>query len=483
MGPDKRKERWPAAVHERSIVSRLGMRRRNRLKILVGAILVFFLFYDYFLPRLHLNGEKNDYAPNCPQHPLAADILVVLRTGATEALEKLPIHFDTILQCIPNHVIYSDYSETTRGHKIHDVLNEVSSDIKASAPEFAIYKTLKKYGRAGIQGRKHDGSGPSGSLSNPAWKLDKFKFLPMVDRALKHSPGAKWFVFIEADTYLMWTNLLAYLSHFDASHDLYLGKHMYLGEVLFAHGGSGFVLSAPAVRKVVAHWRAYTTEYESYTVGNWAGDMVLGKVLKDVGIPLFSAFPHFQGDAVWALDHSSSVRVGSGLVERKPWCYAPITYHHMSPRDIGNQWAMEQEWRRNGKEVMLHRDVFTEFVAPKLKARLDYWDNLSMKAEPGNMTSLDECRDACEARETCLQYRYATEKCFTSDEIRWGEDAWKVCVEYSAAAGKCVRWNEWVEPDVNIRSGWMMDRLPHYIAERDSLCVGAAEDGKWPWVV
>jgi hypothetical protein len=480
MGFDKRKERW-RPVPEGPVRS-LGIRRSHRIKILIGAILAFVLFYEYFLPHQNLispfhKEEENYYAPNCPTSPLAEDILVILRTGATESLSKLPIHFSTTLQCIANHIIYSDFSETIQGHKIHDVLDGVSQDIKATAPEFELYKTLKKSGRAGIQSPQHHGSGPTGSLDNPAWKLDKFKFLPMVDRALKHRPHAKWFVFIEADTYLMWTNLLAYLSKLDDTRELYIGKHMYIGETLFAHGGSGFVLSSPAVRKVVQHWKAYTVEYESYTVGQWAGDMVLGKVLKDVGIPLFSAFPHFQGDAVWALDHNHSSSFEDGF--RKPWCYAPITYHHMSPGDIGHQWAIEQDWRRKGNEVMLHGDVFKSFVLPKLKDKIDYWDNLSLdEHEAENVTSLDECRAKCQARESCLQYRYVTEKCYTSDKIRWGENAWKVCAEYSAAAGQCVRWNEWVEPNVNIQSGWMMERLPGYIAEMDSLCDGA-EGGKW----
>jgi hypothetical protein len=481
MSSDKRKERWQAAAHDGPSRPVLGMRRRHRLKVLVGAIIAFVLFYEYILPNPVFRSpfqeeEENYYAPNCPTYPLAKDILLVLRTGATESLQKLPIHFETTLQCIPNHVIYSDYSETIQGHRIHDVLDSVSSDIKATAPEFALYKTLQKSGRAGIQSSKHHGSGPKGSLDNPAWKLDKFKFLPMVDRALKHQPKAKWFVFIEADTYLMWTNLLAYLSKLDDATELYIGKHMYIGSNLFAHGGSGFILSSPAAHKVVAHWRKYIAEYESYTVGQWAGDMVLGKVLKDVGIRLHSAFPHFQGDAVWALDYNSSSPEEDGF--RRLWCYAPITYHHMSPGDIRNQWAIEQDWRRKGGEVILHRDVFRTFVWPRLTDRLDHWDNLSMRQEDGNVTSVEECQDVCKARKSCLQYRYTNGKCFTSDQIRLGEDASKGCVEYSAAAGKCIRWNEWVELDVNIQSGWIMERIPRYIAEMDDMCDGE-KDGKW----
>jgi hypothetical protein len=88
------------------------------------------------------------------------------------------------------------------------------------------------------------------SLGNPGWKLDKFKFLPMVYKALRQMPQAKWVVFVELDTYPMWSNLLDYLSKFDANTPHYIGKQMFIGDVLFAHGGSGFALSAPAMRKV-----------------------------------------------------------------------------------------------------------------------------------------------------------------------------------------------------------------------------------------
>lgn len=102
----------------------------------------------------------------------------------------------------------------------------------------------------------------------------------------------------------MWGNLLDYLSQFDAEIPYYIGKQIYISEVLFAHGGSGFALSAPAMRKVTQHWKAHMAEYNQYTIEQRAGDMVLGKALKDVLVPLLWAFPHFQGDPVSTLGHN-----------------------------------------------------------------------------------------------------------------------------------------------------------------------------------
>jgi hypothetical protein len=451
------------------------IRYRNPLiRALLGLVVCFALFNECFLPRnkvsRHLRLKIEEVI--CPQSPLANDILVVVRTGATEAHEKLPIHFNTTLRCVPDYVIYSDYEEDIQGHHVHDVLNEVSDALKTSVTDFELYERLKSKGRNELDTAIHLGSGPSGSLENPSWKLDKFKFLPMMDKALRHRPSAKWFVFIEADTYLVWENLLEYMTKFDSNRELYLGKHMYIGDVLFAHGGSGFVLSAAAMRKVTEHWRSHVAEYDKYTTESWAGDMILGKALRDVNVQLFWAFPHFQGDPVSSLDHNVS------KVDRRPWCYAPITYHHMRGEEIQKLWAFEQAHKRKGKGVLLHRDVFKEYIVPGLASRIDAWDNLSLDPQPSDQKSLGECHAACEAKLDCLQYSYTAGKCSTSTEIRYGNEAKQSCAEYSVAASKCVHWQEESQIGDVVQSGWMIARLPQYMEEMDSLCQ-ETENAMW----
>jgi hypothetical protein len=444
------------------------------VRTFLGFVVCFVLFNECFLPgqKVSKRVEPKVEEVICPESPIANDILVVVRTGATEVLEKLPVHFNTTLNCVPDYVIYSDYEEDIQGHHAYDVLDEVSDALKASVPDFELYQRVKKEGRNELQTAIHLGSGPTGSLENPSWKLDKFKFLPMMDKALRHRPNAKWFVFIEADTYLVWENLLEYMTKFDATQELYLGKHMYIEDVLFAHGGSGFVLSVAAIRKVTEHWRLNVAEYDKYTTENWAGDMILGKVLRDVDIQLFWAFPHFQGDPVSSLDHNVS------KVDRRPWCYAPITYHHMREADIRKLWTFEQAHKRKEKGVLLHRDVFKEYIVPGLASKIDGWDNLSIDPKPSDEKSLEECRAACEAKPDCLQYSYAAGKCSTSTEIRHGNEAEKSCVEYSTAASKCVRWQEESQVGGTVQSGWMIARLSRYMDEMDTLCAGN-ENGTW----
>jgi hypothetical protein len=401
-----------------------------------------------------------------------------MRTGATEALEKLPVHFETTLSCAPHFVIYSDYEEEIQGHKIHDIFDDVSEQLK-SLPDFELYRHLKSVGRSGVGASSHLGSGAAGSPENPGWKLDRFKFLPMVEKALRHQPDAKWFMFVEADTHLVWSNLLLYLAQFDASKPYYIGKQTSLGDIVFGHGGSGFVLSKPAAEKLTEHMRAHLEEYDRFTTEQWAGDVVLGKALKDVGIPLLWAFPHFQGDPLRALDHNIS------KVNRQPWCYPAITYHHMSEEDIRLLWDFERSWTQRNQVPMRHRDVFVELVLPQLADVRTDWDNISTGEVVADVDTLSQCIDLCLARPACMQCLYSAKSCAMSTEVYLGTKATSRCLEYSEAANSCLRREadqSGSENTESVQSGWMMDRLERYIRDLDQTC-GTSADVANKWVL
>lgn len=283
----------------------------------------------------------------CPHSELADDVLVVLRTGATESRQKVPVHFRTTLRCAPHTLVVSDLDEEIQGHAVHDVLGGlggVTEKRRNEHDDFKHYHQLQKHGRQNIDTQRvlmaESGSSKGDYLNtaNDGWKLDKWKFLPMVDRAFKEMPKAKWFVFLEADTFLGWNNLLEYLANFDASKPYYIGKHLYINDIEFGYGGAGIVLSNPAMRKVIEQRSMRITDYEEFTASHWVGDCALGKVLEDAKIPLHRAFPHFQGDSPATLDPSTH------KIDRNAWCFPVITYHHVSPSEIEELWNFEQDW-------------------------------------------------------------------------------------------------------------------------------------------
>ena len=108
----------------------------------------------------------------------------------------------------------------------------------------------------------------------------------MTSAALRARPAAKWFFLVETDTAVIWDTLFTYISHFDADRPWYLGGSTWIGSVEFAHGGTGWVMSLPAVRLVGEKWMDDQLALERLVAGEWAGDKVLLMVLKDVDVAI-----------------------------------------------------------------------------------------------------------------------------------------------------------------------------------------------------
>ena len=268
----------------------------------------------------------------CPSLPGIGNITIIIKTDATSH-QKLPIHFNTTLRCIQNYKIYSDFAEVVDGHEVYDALDEVDSAVVDTNPEFDYYHRLKMQGREAIRPEDHG----QDSLSSA---LDKWKLLPIVEKVYREQPAIPWYVFMEADTYLSLHNLLVLISRLDHRKPHYAGAQMQVGDDLFALGGAGFVVSNTAMRRLVIHRRERLAECDSYTADQWTGDFILGKVLTDVRARLRWAWPNFQADPLFAMDY------GADNYNKRMWCHAAVSYHHMEPGEIDATWRFEQKWRK-----------------------------------------------------------------------------------------------------------------------------------------
>ena len=274
-------------------------------------------------------------AQPCPL-PGMEDILVILKTGVTESHERVPIHFNTTLRCIPHLLIASDFEETINGFKTHDVFRNMSESVRENK-DFALYNRARENGTEGLTAQdmiKVENSA-AGMSDNPGWKLDKWKFLPMAVEARNYYPDAKWYVVLEADTYPIWTNLLALLANHDPAKKLYIGNQMQIGADIFAHGGSGFILSNSAINAVADTYTANEEEWHVRTDAHWAGDCILGQLLSEIGIPLTWSSPHVSGNSLWEQNAFAA------------WCHPPVTFHHMTPDDIEFVYEFDSDWHAN----------------------------------------------------------------------------------------------------------------------------------------
>lgn len=276
-----------------------------------------------------------------------------MRTGSTELAAKLPVHLDTVLQCFKNHLIFSDSAETYNKHPILDALESVSTNLKETHPDFNLYRLLRD-GRQTIDPENLHGSPNepasssheswTGHTENPGWKLDKWKFLPMVNRTFsKYPDGIEWYVFMEADSYIVWPTLLSHLATLDHTKPYYSGVEVYIDSVAFAHGGSTFVVSPPAMRAVTELYNSHKEEVEEFTDRHWAGDCVLGKYLAASGTSLTGAWPAFQGDYPGIVAYMGPDGRPRPPIEADVWCSPAVSYHHVDPLMIRELWGFEQE--------------------------------------------------------------------------------------------------------------------------------------------
>ena len=392
----------------------------------------------------------------------------MLKTGATTARERLPVHYDTTLRCIPHHAVYSDLEENIEGHHVYDALALLDPNLVQESEQFELYRKQKEKQAHGND--LSDLQTPSGTIKEDGagWRLDKWKFLPLLNKTYSLRPEAKWFVFMEADSHVVWSNLLAWLADHDPTTTLYLGSANFMGDDLFAHGGSSYAVSNTAMRLGAQEYARDPQGWNDQVRDMWAGDAAVGRLMHNIGIEVTNAWPMIQGETPLSLDYKDDM-----------WCRPVVSFHHMTPDLTTELWRFEQAWLAGSAPVsstseladqipsdlqpIRHRDIFNAFVRPFLfphsgansdlhtgpkGGRTDNhprqhrlvrtgWDNMSgdrvLNNEAENMTeeeaearqSAERCEALCKTlRQECLQWKYDPESqvCAFSRVVRVGQE-------------------------------------------------------------
>lgn len=386
----------------------------------------------------------------CPQLDLADDVLVVFKTGAT-AHNLVAVHLGTDLSCASHILAGSDLEEDIGGLLIQDVLQDVAGRIEDSDQEFMFYHKLQEVvdgGNLASEALRYAYDGPA-KEDNRAWKLDKWKFLPLLESAVEQYPLKKWYIFMEDDTYIMWSNLLSFLERHDHTEARYFGAPVVIGDTEFAHGGSGYVMSQAA-----AHAAVKVLEQQPELAFNLArqhccGDLITALVMREAGISVTRAWPLFQGDTPDTMNFA-----------RDEWCYPVTTLHHMSPEDVRAMW--EFQGQMDLEEPISRRNIYAHFVKDRLRPILPMWDNMSSErhtfpSDDPPSTSFAACQAACEATDRCLQFSWVDGQCSVSGTLRLGEATRRIgsgfllgrIEQYIERAGNCTKidWDplEWAQ--------------------------------------
>ncbi|KAK3710938.1 hypothetical protein LTR37_009959 [Vermiconidia calcicola] len=406
--------------------------------------------------RIHQDDSPENLstpAPKtCAEVPGADNVMVMLKTGATELYQKLPTHFVTTFKCVPHFMIFSDLAQEFADYPVYDALESISKDFRENHGDFELYRKLQQYQREGQDMSKLQGTG--------SWNLDKWKFLPMIHKAFTTAgDNIEWFLIMEADTSLSWTNLLQWLRTMDPNEPYYLGAQNVIAGTTFAHGGSGVLISRKAAESLEAiraekGQAIWDAEWEELTSKACCGDEIIARAFLTADVELTPAWPLIQGETVASIDWTEN-----------HWCTPPVTWHHVSPIEIDSLWQFESDWiEEYGWDTpYLFRDVFAHFIDRHVTVNRAKWHNLSndrklasaelatFQEEVANhlqeayeqqaVESADACAELCTRSIDfeCMQWMFSPGRCYLGKDVRFGRSDER-------------ELDHWI-------SGWMHERL------------------------
>lgn len=239
-----------------------------------------------------------------------------------------------------------------------------------------------------------------------------------------------------------------------------------IGDTEFAHGGSGFVMSSPAVQALTEVYKEQQTYWERKLADECCGDKLMAEVLlqADPPISLLKAFPLVQGETLTSLDWSPT-----------HWCMPAVTWHHVDAAGIDKLWHFERSWHADqGADVpILFADYYEHFTHPRIAAAngtMDNWDNLSdswtldqKKIMSPAYANASACEAECRRREDCLQWSYRPGMCRGGEAVKLG---W--ALDKRPALGSAEDKIQAVEgangPDAV--SGWLIGRIEQFRLEQ-----------------
>ncbi|POR31724.1 Uncharacterized protein TPAR_08046, partial [Tolypocladium paradoxum] len=406
-------------------------------------------------------NSTDDSASNseCANFPDTSNVLLIMKTGASEAYGKIPNQIMTNLKCLPEFMFFSDMADKVAGHTIHDSLDTVLPEVKLKNSDFDLYHRQQKCPIDVESCNKNH------KVAQEAWNLDKYKNIHMAEKTYAMRPNYDWYLFVDADTYVVWPTMMKWLEQLDPRDTHYIGSVAYVASFPFGHGGSGYFVSQATMSKFFKGKTGVANRWDERVTKECCGDYMFSLALKtETEIAVKNAWPTINGEKPHTLPYAAD-----------EWCHPIVTMHHASAQEVSEIYAFEQE--RNFSYPMRIKDLYHRFVEDRLRATRDDWDNLSdnvfylnssasnyadwelKRAKQENLSALemaahqsfDDCRRACQSLDKCFQYRFRNGICAISHTIKHGNPTKKEKEE---------RWA--------YRSGWNVKRIQEWVKAHDS---------------
>ncbi|KAJ3111600.1 hypothetical protein HDU96_005532 [Phlyctochytrium bullatum] len=365
---------------------------------------------------------------------------VALKTGTDVALERASIQLVTFLQKIKKLVLIGESAGVHVGeHAVVDVYSGLYDlvDRRIQAQE-------ARNGKSGasppkkVHGLPVDApqSKPPANATDPhppshrhrrravnkdavvpaensqGWKLDAHKNLPGFEYLYSTHPDADWYVMIDDDTYVFFDNLIEYLRDRDPEVPFYTGSaNVFVGcddvekfgdGPLFAHGGSGIVMSRGAMKKMGGIMEQCIKKYKDC----WAGDVRVALCLRDAGV-LITPGDFFEKEPP-----------NDEYQFPKDPCTRPNTFHHLLPHQIQRLFEIETtSLSEHPKTLLTMSDVLRHFHPHKGSEPETNMDRPGNDFENRPSRSARICEGHCLATAGCVGWAFDGSTCWMKDGI------------------------------------------------------------------
>lgn len=281
--------------------------------------------------------------PACGRQFDSPRVAVAVKTGATEAVERIPMLMLSALSCAQHVKIYSDLEQDIAGWHLTDALQNISEAAMHGNSDFDFYYDLQeaqKYGQ--VESMLRDVKDPRMPQSLAAWTLDKYKFLHILEDIHDSFADAEWFMLIDADTYVVWDNLMEWLDRLPdpSTNKMYIGSAAQTAGRVFAHGGSGILISRAALHELAVVNRGLAASWDEKMHDECCGDLVIGDVFRQLDIPITYAWPTLNGEKPKTMPFGPKV-----------WCHPLVTMHHMQPAEMSFMAELQLQRQKDGIQV------------------------------------------------------------------------------------------------------------------------------------
>jgi hypothetical protein len=457
---------------------RLGLAPRLLIFFLVGYGILWISSFprQYDADELSPDAEKHQLSDSNAPYPVEIDKLVVtIRTTATEAFAKLPMSLllaDTIYH--DNINIVSDLHMDIGAFHVHDILEHIDSRIMASNPDLQRHGRQIRLAEASIDlsvAKENNAEKEKEVMA----KLDKYKYIRMLEKAWQLKPDRKWYMFVDADTYVFRPNLMHWLGRFDSTEAIFFADAP--NSDLPGAGSGAFILSEKVMRKlfaeggnIAATWDARISDYQS------GFDAVVAAMEAELKLGFNRTWPGISSY------NPTTAPYGPGL-----WCEPVLSLHDVSIETASDLWRLQRDRLSYTQEPIAFANLWKRFVQPEnLTVPRDDWDNLSSGPDNARYNILFEgiaqggdesrsrdadgragngeasweaCAEACNNNLHCMQFSYSSipasnhnengeTKCHLSRNLRLGRHVEPLEIE---ADGQKVK--------LGWKSGWRTDKF------------------------